>query len=93
MHIIWMYSKVFFWLGVGLAAAGQICNYVSSQGVLRPRLLRTFGFAFGITGTLVAAMTAYSVAINWKTLPTSPDGLDVGQLWNNGGMPVIVRKP
>jgi hypothetical protein len=83
---------VLFWLGVGLAVAAQTCNYAkpprrepdgAADGRLRAGRPRDLDSRrYGVQGCHRLA----------ETLPTSLEGLSPGQLWNNGGLPAIVRE-
>ena len=45
--------------------------------------------SFGLT--LIAGGTAFAAAVNWSTLPLSPEGLRPGSLFDTGGVPGIVE--
>ena len=88
MHTSWTIF-ILFWVGVGLGAISQVCNYRST--FCNNRRMRTWGFWLGLSGTLIAGGAAFTAAINWNTLPLSSQGLRPGQLYDDGGVPAIVE--
>ena len=76
--------------GVVIALSAQIINYLSTA--LEQRTCkRKLALGLGLAAVLVTATAAYMAAINWSALPTSSAGLRSGQLWNDGGVPAIVK--
>lgn len=81
-----------FLIGIMLAAAAQIFNYLIAIIKPGPRpILRTITLITGLSGIGAASLAGYRASIDWSTLPSSPEGLRPGQLWNNGGIPAIVQ--
>jgi hypothetical protein len=79
-----------FFAAVAVAALAQLMNYFSIAREQRTRR-RQLGLALGLTAVILSAVSGYMAAIDWAALPTSPDGLRPGQLWDDGGIPAIVR--
>jgi hypothetical protein len=50
-----------------------------------------WGFGLGISGTLIAGGTAFKAAVNWANLPLSQEGLEPGELYDNGGLASVVE--
>jgi hypothetical protein len=80
-----------FWTAIVAAALAQSANYLSAAKRERTPM-RKIGFGLGLTAALLSAIAGYRAAINWATLPTSPEGLRDGQLWDDGGIPAIVHE-
>jgi hypothetical protein len=79
--------------GVAVSAVAQLVNYILAIIPAKPRpLWRTFALALGLGGLGLATAGAWRAAIDWSSLPTSPEGLQRGQLWNDGGIPAIAGK-
>ena len=79
-----------FWGAVILAAAAQIVNYSCTPNEQRT-WRRKFALGLGLIATLLSAIAGYQAAIDWGSLPKSYEGLKPGQLWDNGGIPAIVK--
>jgi hypothetical protein len=80
------YLTLFLFLGglVG-AAVVQIVNYsISDQTGMRKLAL-----GVGLVAVLLTGLGGYRASIDWSALPTSSEGLQRGQLWNDGGIPAI----
>ena len=89
MHTSYLTLWVFF-AGVFIALAAQVTSYASTA--LEQRTCkRKLALGLGLAAVLVTATAAYMAAINWSALPTSAEGLQTGQLWNDGGIPAIVK--
>jgi hypothetical protein len=80
-----------FWAAITAAALGQITNYLGTpEGQRTP--MRRIGFGLGLAAALLSGIAGYRAAINWETLPKSPEGLLDGQLWDDGGVPAIMHR-
>ena len=73
-----------------LAILTQLLNYLSIE-VSQRTAKRKAALAFGITAVVISTVSGYMAAVDWATLPKSPDDLQPGQLWNNGGVPGIAQ--
>jgi len=101
MHTSWWIFDCWL-LGIFLGIVAQICNYLSILKI-RPKWcpslllkitgqkLRMWGFCLGVVATLTAGLAAYQAAIDWRTLPMITDGLKPGQLWDDGGVVVVIE--
>ena len=73
-----------------LAVLTQILNYHSIEPNNRT-VKRKAALVSGIAAIIISAVSGYMAAVDWAALPKSPDGLQRGQLWNNGGLPAITE--
>ncbi len=101
MHTSW-WIFVMWLCGVFLGVVGQTCNYLSTL-TTRPRWcpsqlpsitgqqLRMWGFCLGVSATLIAGLAAFQAAIDWRTLPMTTENLKPGQLWDDGGVVVVIE--
>ena len=89
MHTSYVTLSLFLG-GVSIGVLGQFINYLSI-----PREQRTFTRRVALVLVLIAlflsATAAYQAALDWSALPKSSEGLRSGQLWNDGGIPAIVK--
>lgn len=101
MHTSWWIFAL--WLcGIFLGIVAQSCNYLSSL-TKRPgwcpsflpsitrQHLRTCGFGLGVLATLIAGLTAFKAAIDWRILPMTEEGMEPGQLWDDGGVVAVIE--
>lgn len=89
MHTSW--PIFILWLcGVAFAASSQTVNYFSTPRKDRTRL-RHLGFGLGILATILAGTAAWKAATDWSALPMTTEGLSVGELWDDGGVPAIME--
>jgi hypothetical protein len=47
----------------------------------------------GLVATLLAGGAAFWGAVDWNSLPLSGEGLNAGELYDNGGIPAIKESP
>lgn len=73
-----------------MAAMAQLTNYLSTPKQHRTRG-RKVALGLGILAVILSGIAGYRAAIDWASLPTSAAGLGAGQLWNDGGIPAIVK--
>jgi hypothetical protein len=103
----WIFAFFWVGVALGLAAqtcnylsSGQdhpwlqwLSSFILPQRLrqwLRQRL-RTCGFYLGISGTLIAGITAFVAAANWGALPMSTKDLRPGELWDDGGSVAVLE--
>jgi hypothetical protein len=79
-----------FWGAVLIAVTAQFANYWSAAKEQRTRK-RKIALTLGVVAVILGAIAAYRAAIDWSHLPRSPEALQAGQLYNNGGIPAIVQ--
>ena len=80
-----------FFGAVILSVFGQFTSYFST-----PCEQRTGGRKLALTlvvfAAILSAAAGWKASIDWGALPKSPSGLQPGELWDDGGIPVIVKK-
>lgn len=88
MHTSYLTLSLFLG-GFFFAVLGQGINYVSTPREQRT-CTRKVAFSLVFLALLLSAGAAWRAAIDWSALPKSSEGLRSGQLWNDGGLCVIV---
>jgi hypothetical protein len=89
MHTSYLTLSLFLG-GVSIAVLAQWLNYASIPREQRT-CSRKFALGLMIIALLLSATAAYQAAVDWSALPESSKGLRSGQLWNDGGIPAVVR--
>ena len=79
-----------FWGAVFLAILSQIGNYWSTPKANRTAL-RKGALALALCAAVCSGVAGWRASIDWASLPDNDGGLAPGQIWNNGGVPAIVR--
>jgi hypothetical protein len=79
-----------FLAATALAVVAQIMNYLCIDSGQRTGR-RKIALAAGIAAVVMGAASGYMAAVDWAALPKSPEGLRPGQLFDNGGVPEIVK--
>ncbi len=80
--------------GIIFASLAQLMNYYLAVFPAQSRVVlwRSVVLVLGLMGIGLAGCAAYRASIDWAALPTSPENLSPGQLWDDGGIPAIVKK-